>query len=122
MRTILKNEKGLTLVELLAVIVIVGIIAAIAVPAIGATIKNAEEKSDTATDKMIEEAALRYAIDEEVSTATAVTLSNAATGADLVREGYLNAIPTWNDTAKAKNGVTITPQANGTYTVTLTSG
>ncbi len=31
----LKNEKGLTLVELLAVIVILGIIAAIAVPSIG---------------------------------------------------------------------------------------
>ncbi len=31
----LKNEKGLTLVELLAVIVILGIIAAIAIPSIG---------------------------------------------------------------------------------------
>ena len=36
----LKNEKGLTLVELLAVIVILGIIAAIAVPAIGGVIEN----------------------------------------------------------------------------------
>ena len=35
MKALLKNEKGLTLIELLAVIVILGIIAAIAVPSIG---------------------------------------------------------------------------------------
>lgn len=36
----LKEEKGLTLIELLAVIVILGIIAAIAIPAIGNIITN----------------------------------------------------------------------------------
>ncbi|MFC5558753.1 prepilin-type N-terminal cleavage/methylation domain-containing protein [Ureibacillus thermophilus] len=36
----LKNEKGLTLVELLAVIVILAIVAAIAIPAIGNIIEN----------------------------------------------------------------------------------
>ena len=36
----LKEEKGLTLIELLAVIVILGIIAAIAIPAIGNVIEN----------------------------------------------------------------------------------
>src|SRR5690606_35773290 len=41
----LKNEKGLTLVELLAVIVILGIIAAIAVPAIGNIIQNTKDKA-----------------------------------------------------------------------------
>ncbi|MCG7336986.1 prepilin-type N-terminal cleavage/methylation domain-containing protein [Sporosarcina sp. ACRSM] len=41
----LKNEKGLTLVELLAVIVILGIIAAIAVPAIGNVISNTKDKA-----------------------------------------------------------------------------
>ncbi|WP_318615192.1 type II secretion system protein [Sporosarcina sp. YIM B06819] len=38
----MKNEKGLTLVELLAVIVILGIISAIAVPAIGNIITNSK--------------------------------------------------------------------------------
>lgn len=38
----LNNEKGLTLVELLAVIVILGIIAAIAVPSIGNVIENSK--------------------------------------------------------------------------------
>jgi type IV pilus assembly protein PilA len=41
----LKNQKGLTLIELLAVIVILGIIAAIAVPAIGNVIANSKEKA-----------------------------------------------------------------------------
>lgn len=41
----LKNEKGLTLVELLAVIVILGIIAAIAVPSIGKIIDNTRDKA-----------------------------------------------------------------------------
>ena len=40
MKQILKNEKGLTLIELLAVIVILAIVAAIAVPAIGNIIEN----------------------------------------------------------------------------------
>ncbi|MGM0853315.1 MAG: type IV pilin protein [Bacillota bacterium] len=40
MRKMLKNERGLTLVELLAVIVILGIIAAIAVPSIGNIIEK----------------------------------------------------------------------------------
>lgn len=38
----LKEEKGLTLIELLAVIVILGIIAAIAIPAIGNIIENSK--------------------------------------------------------------------------------
>jgi len=41
----IKNEKGLTLIELLAVIVILAIIAAIAIPAIGNIIQNSRDKS-----------------------------------------------------------------------------
>ena len=45
MKKRIKNEKGLTLIELLAVIVILAIIAAIAIPAIGNIINNSRDKS-----------------------------------------------------------------------------
>ncbi|WP_339174838.1 prepilin-type N-terminal cleavage/methylation domain-containing protein [Solibacillus sp. FSL R5-0691] len=42
----IKNEKGLSLVELLAVIVILAIVAAIAIPAIGNIINNSRDKAE----------------------------------------------------------------------------
>ncbi|XMB87273.1 type II secretion system protein [Mycoplasmatota bacterium WC44] len=43
MKRFLKNKKGVTLAELLAVVTIMGIIAAIAVPLVGNTIDNARK-------------------------------------------------------------------------------
>ncbi|MEH7223084.1 type II secretion system protein [Bacillus sp. JJ1566] len=53
----IKNQKGLTLIELLAVIVILGIIAAIAVPSIGNLINNTKEKAKVAEAVQIIDAA-----------------------------------------------------------------
>jgi len=53
MKRILKNEKGLTLIELLAVIVILAIVAAIAVPAISNIIAKQEDKAILANASMI---------------------------------------------------------------------
>lgn len=44
-KKLLKNQKGLTLIEVLAVIVILAIIAAIAIPAIGNIINNSRDKA-----------------------------------------------------------------------------
>lgn len=50
---LLKNEKGLTLIELLAVIVILGIVAAIAIPSIGKAINNSKADAHLANAREV---------------------------------------------------------------------
>jgi type IV pilus assembly protein PilA len=63
----LKNERGLTLIELLAVIVILGIIAAIAIPAIGNIIQNSREDAVKADAIQVLEGAKLMLASEDVT-------------------------------------------------------
>ena len=54
------NEKGMTLVELLGVIVILGIVAVIAIPAIGSSNYQLRKKSTSANAHMLVDAARHY--------------------------------------------------------------
>jgi len=69
----LNNEKGLTLVELLAVIVILGIIAAIAIPSIGNIIQNSREKAVIADAQNVLAAANLYFIENSDATTASIS-------------------------------------------------
>jgi prepilin-type N-terminal cleavage/methylation domain-containing protein len=55
-----KNQKGLTLIELLVVIVILGIIAAIAIPAITSQRDKANESAAEQTNAVVKDAVQRF--------------------------------------------------------------
>ncbi|WP_299738781.1 type II secretion system protein [Rossellomorea sp. y25] len=83
MRKMLKNERGLTLVELLAVIVILGIIAAIAVPSIGSIINKSKDDAVVAEAiQIISAAKLAHASDSEAKSWDEVSLSSYLSNVD----------------------------------------
>jgi prepilin-type N-terminal cleavage/methylation domain-containing protein len=79
----IKNKKGVTLVELLAVVVILGIIATIGVLTIGNLIENQREKAAIAEWSNIKDAARLYVLTELGSTDDEFTL------ADIIENDFL---------------------------------
>lgn len=75
----IKNEKGLSLVELLAVIVILGIVAAIAIPAIGNIINDSRDKGQISDALNIISGAKLAHIEGECEAAEGVTTCDADT-------------------------------------------
>jgi type IV pilus assembly protein PilA len=66
----LKNQRGLTLVELLAVVVILGIIAAIAVPNIGGLIDKTKQDAKIAEGVQIIQSAKLYSTSTNINFGT----------------------------------------------------
>jgi type IV pilus assembly protein PilA len=69
-----RNKKGFTLIELIIVIALLGVIAAIAVPRYGNVLENAKKDSDDVTAEMVQKAAELYYFQNP--TTGAITLQN----------------------------------------------
>lgn len=107
----LSNQRGVTLIELLAVIVILGIIAAVAVPAVMSQIENSRVAVDSTNAKIISDAVERAIVNGDVKIpATGDTTTVSKT--DLVPD-YLKDLPT-KDSGDA---FTITVDDDGDVTV-----
>jgi type IV pilus assembly protein PilA len=99
-----KNQRGVTLIELLAVIVILGIIAAIAAPAVISNFDDAKKNSDEQTEKIVRDAAKRYILDIRKSGGDPDT-----TNISVLVDDYLDSVPKWSNNAS----VTLTISDDG---------
>lgn len=118
----LKDERGLTLVELLVVVVILGIIAAIAVVAIGGIIENSKKDAMVADAKQMVSAAKLYTASNP-QTGELAFITPGANGAAATKGDGFNYISSlkdpFSDTEYKDAKVTIT-ETSGKYAYAVT--
>ena len=118
-----KKKKGFTLIELIIVISIIAVLAAISVPKYGQIQKDAKIKADIASAKVIADATVALIAQEKITKATykdGVELmgdDNVANPAASELLGYLQTAPTVKAIEKGKFKVTIDTSDNVTVKV-----
>lgn len=116
---ILRNEKGLTLVELLAVIVIIGIIGAIATLSISGLIDKSKKESHRANARLIIEAAKMKIATEDFTPDGIGSNDQTIYVAQLNEEGYLEKVPFDPENKNQKYTASATAGTPPTYSGSL---
>jgi len=114
------RKPGFTLVEIMIVVAIIGVLAAIAIPSFTRARAKAQAKTCIANLSQIEAAAYQFSIDESKPAGTAITYPNDLTPYLRLNKNnslprcpaggsYTNAIPVVGDVPICSLGTTVTP-------------
>lgn len=124
-----RNEKGFTLVELMVVVVIIGVLVAIAVPIYGTVTRNAANQAHEANIRTLAGAASMHIANVGRGTAS----TGNFTGSDPATNPLTQYVQTWPTVPNDAHGpvsagfpIVVSgnandANANGTYTVVVTS-
>lgn len=115
-----KREKGFTLIEMLAVVLILAIVAGVGFVAVNRQIESSREKTDVANFKIVADAATKFLMDNPNTGNVQLTFDTAA-GTGLLPEYLAQPVnDPWDSTANAADYTVTVNAGNRTITITGT--